>query len=202
MPTLIIIRHGQSIYNLENRFTGSLDVELTQFGKEEARLAGLKLINFKFDIAYTSTMKRAKESLRIILETVHQNSIVIIENQALNERNYGRLQGLDKNETITKFGIEQVELWRRSYAIRPPSGESLEDTFNRMIPFYEQEIEPELQLNKTIIIVAHGNSLRALVMYLENISKEAISNVNIPTGIPKQYIFDKKLKILETSYLL
>jgi 2,3-bisphosphoglycerate-dependent phosphoglycerate mutase len=201
MPTLILVRHGQSIYNQENRFTGSLDVDLTQFGKEEAKLAGQKLLHYKFDFAYTSTLKRALESLKIILETIHQTNIRIIEDIALNERNYGSLQGLNKAETIEKYGLKQVEIWRRSYAIRPPEGESLEDTFNRTIPFYKLEIEPKLKLNTTILIVAHGNSLRALVMYLENISVEEISNLNIPTGIPRQYIFDENLKILEMKYL-
>jgi 2,3-bisphosphoglycerate-dependent phosphoglycerate mutase len=201
MSTLILVRHGQSIYNLENRFTGSLDIGLTQFGEQEAKLAGQKLMNFKFDFAYTSTLKRAKESLRIILDEIHQNHIKIIENNALNERSYGNLQGLNKDETIAKYGANQVEIWRRSFAIRPPNGESLEDTFNRTIPFYKQEIEPKLKLNTTILVVAHGNSLRALVMYLENISQEEISNLNIPTGIPKQYIFDENLKVLEVKYL-
>lgn len=201
MSTLILVRHGQSIYNQENRFTGSLDVGLTKFGKEEAKIAGLKLINFKFEFAYTSTLKRATESLQIILKTINQNNILITENQALNERNYGNLQGLNKAETINKFGAKQVEIWRRSYTVRPPKGESLEDTFNRTIPFYKLEIESKLKLNTTILIVAHGNSLRALVMYLENISQEEISNLNIPTGVPKEYIFDENLKILEVKYL-
>ncbi|MBC7525822.1 MAG: 2,3-bisphosphoglycerate-dependent phosphoglycerate mutase [Flavobacterium sp.] len=201
MSILILVRHGQSIYNFENRFTGSLDIGLTKFGEEEAKFAGQKLCNFKFDFAYTSTLKRAQESLRIILEEMHQTYLKIIENKALNERDYGSLQGLNKDETISKYGANQVEIWRRSYAIRPPDGESLEDTFNRMIPFYKQEIEPKLRLNKTILIVAHGNSLRALIMYLENISEEEISNFNIPTGIPKQYIFDENLNILEVKYL-
>jgi 2,3-bisphosphoglycerate-dependent phosphoglycerate mutase len=201
MSTLILVRHGQSIYNLENRFTGSLDIGLTQFGEKEAKLAGQKLMDFKFDFVYTSKLKRAKESLQIILETINQINIVIIENQALNERNYGNLQGLNKDETINKFGAKQVAIWRRSYNIRPPEGESLEDTFNRTIPFYKQEIEPKLKLNKIILIVAHGNSLRALVMYLENISQEEICNLNIPTGVPKEYIFDENLKILEVKYL-
>lgn len=201
MSTLILVRHGQSIYNLENRFTGSLDIDLTKFGEQEAQLAGQKLCDFKFDYAYTSTLKRAQESLRIILEEIHQINIEIIENSALNERNYGSLQSLNKDETIAKYGSKQVEIWRRSYAIRPPDGESLEDTFKRTIPFYKQEIEPKLKLNTTILIVAHGNSLRALVMYLENISLEEIANLNIPTGIPKQYIFDENLKVLEVKYL-
>jgi 2,3-bisphosphoglycerate-dependent phosphoglycerate mutase len=201
MSTLILVRHGQSIYNLENRFTGSLDIGLTQFGEKEAKLAGQKLMDFKFDFAYTSTLIRAKESLRIILDEINQNDIEITENNALNERNYGSLQGLNKAETINKYGPNQVEIWRRSFAIRPPNGESLEDTFNRTVPFYKLEIEPKLKLNTTILIMAHGNSLRALVMYLENISKEELSNLNIPTGIPKQYVFDENLKILEVKYL-
>ena len=201
MSTLILVRHGQSIYNLENRFTGSLDIGLTQFGEQEAKLAGQKLMDFKFDFAYTSTLIRAKESLRIILDEIHQNHIKIIENSALNERSYGHLQGLNKDEINEKYGANQVEIWRRSYAIRPPDGESLEDTYNRTIPFYKQEIETKLKLNNKILIVAHGNSLRALVMYLENISEVEITNLNIPTGIPKQYIFDENLKVLEVKYL-
>jgi 2,3-bisphosphoglycerate-dependent phosphoglycerate mutase len=201
MSTLILVRHGQSIYNLENRFTGSLNIELTKFGEQEAQLAGQKLLHFKFDFAYTSTLKRAQESLRIILEEIHQPNIKIIENNALNERNYGSLQGLNKDETVAKYGLKQVEIWRRSYLICPPDGESLENTFNRTIPYYKQEIEPKLKLNITILIVAHGNSLRALVMYLENISIEEVFNLNIPTGIPKRYIIDENLKILEVKYL-
>ena len=201
MSILIIVRHGQSVYNIENRFTGSLDVGLTKFGKHEAQIAGQTLMEFNFDFAYTSTLKRAQESLKIILEEINQTNIKIIEENALNERNYGSLQGLNKGETIAKYGLKQVEIWRRSYAIRPPEGESLEDTFNRMIPFYKQEIESKLKSNKTILIVAHGNSLRALVMYLEDINQEEISNLNIPTGIPRKYIFDKNLKILEMNYL-
>jgi 2,3-bisphosphoglycerate-dependent phosphoglycerate mutase len=201
MSTLILIRHGQSIYNLENRFTGSLDVDLTALGKQESELAAQKIMNFKFDFAYTSTLKRATESLQIILTAIHQTNIKIIENQALNERNYGSLQGLNKAETIDKCGFKQVEIWRRSYNIRPPEGESLEDTYNRTIPFYKLEIESKLKSNKTILIVAHGNSLRALVMYLENINQDEICNLNIPTGVPKQYIFDENLKILEVKYL-
>ncbi len=201
MAILILVRHGQSIYNLENRFTGILDIGLTELGKQEAKIAGLKLIDFKFDFAYTSKLKRASESLQIILKTINQSNIVIVEDQALNERSYGNLQGLNKDETINKFGAKQVAIWRRSYNIQPPDGESLEDTFNRTIPFYKQEIEPKLKLNTKILIVAHGNSLRALVMYLENISQDEIPNLNIPTGIPKKYIMDENLKILEMKYL-
>lgn len=201
MATLILVRHGQSVYNLENRFTGSLDVDLTKMGRLEAQESGKKLLHFKFDCAYTSTLKRAQESLKIILMTIHQTTIRLIKDKSLNERDYGSLQGLNKEETIIKYGKKQVEIWRRSYAIRPPNGESLKDTFNRTIPFYLQEIEPQLKSQKDVLIVAHGNSLRALVMYLENISQEEIAHFNIPTGIPRQYIFDANLKIVEVNYL-
>jgi 2,3-bisphosphoglycerate-dependent phosphoglycerate mutase len=139
--------------------------------------------------------------LNIILKEIHQTDCIVIQNDALNERNYGNLQGLNKEETIAKFGQEQVDIWRRSFETRPPDGESLEDTFNRTVPFYKQIIEPELRLQKNVLIVAHGNSLRALVMYLENISEQEISNLNIPTGIPRCYNFDKNLKILKVNYL-
>lgn len=201
MSTLILVRHGQSIYNLENRFTGNLDIGLTSFGEQEAKLAGQKLQNFKFDFAYTSTLKRAEESLLIILEEIHQTDREIIENSTLNERNYGSLQGLNKDETIAKYGVKQVDLWRRSYGICPPNGESLDDTYNRTVPFYKQEIEPKLKQNKNVLIVAHGNSLRALVKYLENITEEEITHLNIPTGIPREYVFDSNLKILHVKYL-
>jgi 2,3-bisphosphoglycerate-dependent phosphoglycerate mutase len=201
MSTLVLVRHGQSKYNLENRFTGELDIDLTELGKQEAKEAGQKLINYTFDFAYTSILKRAQESLKIILKEIHQSDIQIIENKALNERNYGNLQGLNKAETISKFGQKQVDIWRRSYAIRPPEGESLEDTYNRTVPYFKQFIEPKLKLQKNILIVAHGNSLRALVMYLESISTGEIPNLNIPTGVPRCYIFDENLKIIKVNYL-
>lgn len=201
MAQLLLVRHGQSTFNLENRFTGNLDVALTNLGEEEALLAGKKLINFHFDIAYTSMLVRAWETLRIILEEIKQTDITIIKNAALNERMYGSLQGLNKTETALKYGDAQVELWRRSYEVRPPDGESLHDTFNRTVPYYQQEIEPKLKNNKNILIVAHGNSLRALIMYIENISPENILKVNIPTGIPRMYVFDENLKNFSANYL-
>lgn len=201
MAQLLLVRHGQSTFNLENRFTGNLDVALTNLGEEEALLAGKKLINFHFDIAYTSMLVRAWETLRIILEEIKQTDITIIKNAALNERMYGSLQGLNKTETALKYGDAQVELWRRSYEVRPPDGESLHDTFNRTVPYYQQEIEPKLKNNKNILIVAHGNSLRALKMYIENISPENILKVNIPTGIPRMYVFDENLKNFSANYL-
>jgi len=201
MATLILVRHGQSVYNLENRFTGSLYINLTKKGRLEAQAAGKKLRHYNFDCAYTSTLKRAQESLRIMLSEMHQTKIKVIENSSLNERDYGSLQGANKEEIIAKYGKKQVETWRRSFAIRPPEGESLEDTFKRTVPFYQQKIEPQLKHQKNVLIVAHGNSLRALVMYLENISKVDIVHLNIPTGVPKQYIFDVNLKILEMKYV-
>nr|WP_299416108.1 2,3-bisphosphoglycerate-dependent phosphoglycerate mutase [uncultured Emticicia sp.] len=194
MALLLLVRHGQSTYNLENRFTGNLDVPLTPLGEEEALLAGKKLINFHIDFAYTSILVRACETLRIILKEIKQTNIPIIKNAALNERMYGSLQGQNKAETALKYGDHQVELWRRSYEIRPPEGESLHDTYNRAVPYYQQEIEPKLKNYKNILIVAHGNSLRALKMYLEDISPENILKVNIQTGAPLMYVFNENLK--------
>ena len=201
MAFLILIRHGQSTYNLENRFTGNTDVELTPLGKEEAKRAGEKLTNFIFAIAYTSMLKRAQETLRIVLEEIKQSTVPIIKIAAFDERNYGNLQGLNKVETALKFGDKQVEIWRRSYNVCPPEGESLKDTYNRVVPYYKQKIEPELKAGETILVVAHGNSLRALMMYLENISPEAISEVNIATGSPRLYNFDNELKLISVNYL-
>lgn len=201
MPLLTLIRHGQSTYNLENRFTGIVDVPLTLLGEEEARDAGKKLKGLKYDRAYTSMLKRAQESLNIILKEIQQTDIPIIMNAALDERMYGSLQGLNKAETATKYGDVQVEIWRRSYAVRPPNGESLEDTFNRTVPYYKLEIEPKLKAGENILIVAHGNSLRALMMYLEHIDQEAIAHVNIPTGTPRLYTLGDDLKIDHVTYL-
>lgn len=201
MPLLVIVRHGQSQWNLENRFTGDVDVDLTTQGRIEAKSAGEKLIGYHFKTAFTSVLKRANETLDIILETIKETNIPIIKNKALNERNYGDLQGLNKDETAQKFGEEQVHVWRRSYDIAPPNGESLKDTYNRVIPYYKEAILPKLKLGEDILIVAHGNSLRALAMFLENISVNTISDVNIPTGIPKLYTFDQKLHLDETKYL-
>jgi 2,3-bisphosphoglycerate-dependent phosphoglycerate mutase len=201
MPLLTLVRHGQSAYNLENRFTGSLDVELTPQGEEEAKQAGLKLKGITYTVAYTSVLKRAKETLKIILTEINELTIPVIENAALNERMYGSLQGLNKAETIAKYGGEQVELWRRSFEVRPPEGESLKDTYNRTIPYYKAEIEPNLKANQNILMVAHGNSLRALVMYLEAIDKVEIAKLTIPTGSPRNYELDSSLKIINVAYL-
>lgn len=201
MATLTLVRHGQSTYNLQNRFTGSLDVPLTKLGEEEALMAGIKLKEYHFDLAYTSMLIRAWETLRIVLEEIEQTLIPITRNVALNERMYGSLQGLNKAETALKFGNKQVEIWRRSYEVRPPKGESLEDTYHRTVPYYQSEIAPQLKSGKNILIVAHGNSLRALKMYLENISLQEIVNVNIPTGTPRVYELGEDLQILKVEYL-
>ena len=146
-------------------------------------------------------LARAEESLQLILKEIDQTTIPIKRNKALNERNYGDLEGLNKAETAKKFGEAQVLIWRRSFDVRPPGGESLEDTFNRTVPYYKSEIEPELSAGNNILVVAHGNSLRALVMYLENICKDEILQLNIPTGIPRNYNLDSTLKIITASYL-
>ena len=201
MAVLTLIRHGQSTYNLENRFTGSLDVELTPLGKQEAHQAAIKIKELRYSIAYTSMLKRAQQTLQIILEDIAQDQIPVIKDHALDERSYGSLQGLNKSETALRYGDAQVALWRRSYTSRPPEGESLEDTFNRTVPYYKEEVEPKLKLNQNIVIVAHGNSLRALMMYLEGINPDAIASVNIPTGCPRNYVFDDQLKIIKVTYL-
>jgi len=190
MPQLVLIRHGQSQWNLENRFTGWVDVPLSPKGEEEAREAGKKLQAFRFDCAYTSVLLRAINTLRLVLEVINQTNIPIEENQALNERMYGELQGLNKADMVKKFGEEQVKIWRRSFDVRPPGGESLQDTAERVLPFYQSQIRPALLEGKTVLVVAHGNSLRSLVMQLEDLSREAVLELNIPTGVPLVYDVD------------
>lgn len=201
MPKLVIVRHGQSQWNLENKFTGWIDIDLSPKGVEEAMQAAEKLKDYKFDMAFTSDLIRAQRTLDIILRNTGMEDIPVEKNQALNERMYGDLQGLNKDECRQKFGEEQVKIWRRSYDIPPPNGESLKDTADRVLPYYHSKIEPELKNGKDIIISAHGNSLRALIMYLEGLSKEEILQTEIPTGSPKEYIFDDSLKVLETKYI-
>jgi 2,3-bisphosphoglycerate-dependent phosphoglycerate mutase len=201
MPNLVIVRHGQSLWNLENRFTGWIDIDLSPKGIEEANQAGKKLKDYKFDEAFTSALTRAQKTLKIILGIIGQENIPIQYDKALNERMYGDLQGLNKDEMRKKFGDEQVRIWRRSYDVAPPGGESLQDTAARVIPYWESKILPELRAGKNILISAHGNSLRALVMYLEKLTKEQILETEIPTGIPKIYVLDKDLNVLEKKYL-
>ncbi len=189
MGRLVLLRHGESQWNLENRFTGWVDVPLSAKGEEEAREAGKKLIGYRFDRAFTSVLTRAIETLRIVLDVIGQSHIPIEKDQALNERMYGELQGLNKAETAKKYGEQQVKLWRRSYDVRPPGGESLRDTAERVLPYYESRIKPHLLAGETILIVAHGNSLRALVMHLDRLTPDQVLELNIPTGAPLLYEF-------------
>jgi len=201
MPHMVLIRHGESQWNLENRFTGWVDVPLSAKGEQEAREAGQKIHAFRFDEAFTSVLTRAKETLRIVLEVIGQTHLPVEEDQALNERMYGDLQGLNKAETAQKYGEQQVKIWRRSYDVPPPGGESLKDTAERVLPYFQRRIEPELLAGRTILIVAHGNSLRALVMRLNQLSTEEILELNIPTGAPLLYEFGENGKVLEHRYL-
>jgi len=201
MARLVLLRHGESQWNLENRFTGWVDVPLSPRGIEEAKNAGIKLRNFIFDRAFTSVLQRANETLRLVLDAVGQPNIPIDKDKALNERMYGDLQGLNKDETAKKYGDAQVKIWRRSYDVRPPGGESLKDTAERTLPYYEQAIKPYLLKGETILVAAHGNSLRALVMELEQLSREQVLELNIPTGAPLLYEMDKTGKIVEHRYL-
>lgn len=201
MPLLVLVRHGQSVWNLENRFTGEVDVALTPLGREEARTAGKKLTGISFFRCFTSVLQRAEETLTLILEESGHPNLPVTRNKALNERNYGQLQGLNKAETAKKYGEHQVVVWRRSYAVRPPGGESLEDTAARVIPYYKKAIEPLLSQGENILIVAHGNSLRSLMMYLEHISEEKIADVDLPTGIPREYNLNGQLQVEGVTYL-
>ncbi|RYE37058.1 MAG: 2,3-bisphosphoglycerate-dependent phosphoglycerate mutase [Sphingobacteriaceae bacterium] len=198
---LTIARHGQSEYNLENRFTGLADVALTNQGREEAAMCGRKLIGMHFDDCFTSVLKRATETLDIILDTINQKQLPVFKNAALNERDYGDLQGLNKAETAEKYSAEQVNIWRRSFDIAPPGGESLKQTQERVLPYYYAEIEPLLQAGKNVLIVAHGNSLRALMMHLENLGPQAIAHVELLTGVPRVYDFDDSGKISYVQHI-
>jgi 2,3-bisphosphoglycerate-dependent phosphoglycerate mutase len=201
MGRIVLLRHGESQWTLENRFTGWIDVPLSPKGEEEARAAGHKLKGYTFDRAFTSVLTRAVETLRIVLEVIGQTAIPIEKDQALNERMYGDLQGLNKAETAKKYGEHQVKLWRRSYDIRPPGGESLKDTADRVLPYYERRIKPVMLNGETILIAAHGNSLRALVMHLDNLTREEVLELNIPTGAPLLYEFDAEGAVLTHRYL-
>jgi 2,3-bisphosphoglycerate-dependent phosphoglycerate mutase len=228
MIKLVLLRHGESIWNKENRFTGWTDVDLSSKGIEEARHAAelLKKEGFSFDVAFTSVLKRAIRTLWIVLDGMDLMWVPVHRAWRLNERHYGALQGLNKADTAAKFGEEQVRIWRRSYDVRPPAlerdderfpgrdpryrdldekelplCESLKDTVSRCLPYWHQEIAPMMKSGKRIVISAHGNSLRALVKYLDNVSDEEIVKVNIPTGVPLVYEFDLDLKPLRNYYL-
>lgn len=228
MKKIVLLRHGESTWNQENRFTGWTDVDLTPQGIQEAQSAGrlLREHGFAFDIAYTSVLKRAIRTLWIVLDEMDQMWIPIQHTWRLNERHYGALQGLNKAETAAQYGDEQVLIWRRSYDVRPPAltvddtryagadpryknlsdndipvTECLKDTVARFLPYWNTTIAPQVQAGKSVIIAAHGNSLRALVKYLDNISDEAILNCNIPTGVPLVYELDDNLKPIKNYYL-
>ncbi|MCX5725002.1 MAG: 2,3-bisphosphoglycerate-dependent phosphoglycerate mutase [Nitrospirae bacterium] len=201
MARLVLLRHGESQWNLENRFTGWVDVPLTPKGIEEAKHAGEKLRGYTFDRAFTSVLERANETLRLALNVIGQPTIPIERDKALNERMYGDLQGLNKAETAKKYGEAQVKIWRRSYDVPPPGGESLKDTAERVLPYYEQRIKPYLLKGETILIAAHGNSLRALIMELEQLTREQVLELNIPTGAPLLYELDGAGKVVTHRYL-
>ncbi len=189
MPNLILLRHGQSQWNLENRFTGWEDVELSDAGREEARRAGEKLRDLQIDTVYTSALKRAMDTASLALDAAGKGDLPRIVDPALNERNYGDLQGLNKAETALKYGDEQVHAWRRGFSIRPPgeTGESLAMTIDRVMPYYEKHILADLRSGKNVLVVAHGNSLRALLYKLDKHTEETIMDLNIPTGVPLVY---------------
>lgn len=223
---LVLCRHGQSDWNLKNLFTGWTDVSLTDKGRQEAAEAGrlLKKEKYEFDIAYTSVLKRAIGTLWIMLEEMDRMWIPVVRDWRLNERHYGALQGLDKAETTAKYGEEQVHIWRRSYAITPPAleptderhpshdvryrgiaelpaTESLATTLDRVLPCWNTEIAPQLRAGKNVLIAAHGNSLRALVKMLDDVSEDEITTFNIPTGIPLAYTLDDDLQPLSRAFL-
>lgn len=201
MPALVLVRHGQSQWNLENKFTGWVDVDLTEKGEAEAKAAGERLSEFKFDNAYSSILKRANRTLDFILAETSQRGIPVQKDEALNERMYGDLQGMDKDAARKKFGEDQVLIWRRSYDIPPPGGESLKLTRERVIPFYKEHIEPMLKAGKNVLVVAHGNSLRSLVMYMEDLSPDEILAKEIATGTPYVYDLDENLNVISAEFI-
>ena len=228
MYKVVLLRHGESVWNKENRFTGWTDVDLSEKGVVEAREAGkiLRAEGFTFDLAYTSVLKRAIKTLNIALEEMDLLWIPVIKNWRLNERHYGGLQGLNKAETAERHGKDQVHLWRRSYDVPPPAldeederfpgrdprygdleksdlprTECLKDTVERFLPYWHDEIGPTIKRGKRVVVAAHGNSLRALVKYLDDISDEEIPGLNIPTGVPLVYELDEELKPIKHYYL-
>ena len=191
MPHLVLIRHGQSIWNLENRFTGWVDVPLTALGREEAAAAASKIAYLEFQVCYTSALTRAQQTLEIILEELAWGQLPVIRDQALNERNYGDLQGLNKDEMRKQFGPEQVQIWRRSYDVAPPNGEALKDTAARTLPFFERCIMGDIRQGKNVLVVAHGNSNRSIVMKLDNLSGEQVVALELATGAPLIYSLER-----------
>lgn len=195
MALLVLVRHGESQWNKENRFTGWVDVSLTEQGREEAHRAARRLKHIHFDKAYTSVLQRAIETLDIILRDLGQTDLPVIRDAALNERHYGELQGLNKAETAEKYGAEQVHIWRRSYDVAPPGGESLKDTAARALPYFQSTIVPDLEAGRNTLVSAHGNSLRSIVMHLEQLSKEQVMELNLATGVPIVYDVDAAVHV-------
>ena len=200
---LVLVRHGQSEWNLKNLFTGWADPGLTDKGIEEAHRAGrqLKEKGLQFDIAFTSALQRAQHTLTLMLEELGQQDLETIRDQALNERDYGDLVGLNKDDAREKWGKEQVHIWRRSYDTPPPGGESLKDTAERVLPYYEAEILPRVMAGEKVLVSAHGNSLRALVMVLEGLSPEEIVGKEIWTGVPRIYRFAEDASVTDSEVL-
>ncbi|VVB70339.1 2,3-bisphosphoglycerate-dependent phosphoglycerate mutase [uncultured archaeon] len=213
MVYLILLRHGESVWNKENVFTGWVDIPLSAKGRKEALNAGKKLKKFNLDIIFTSKLIRAQETLTLSLQDNRKipwfqdaankwnfyfgkhDLVPVIQAWQLNERFYGNLQGLNKDEMRKKYGADQVFLWRRSYDVKPPKGESLDDTATRTIPYFEKQIVPYLKKGKNVLIVAHGNSLRSIIMELDNLTGDEVAKLEVPTGIPIVYDFDSKLRI-------
>ena len=190
MARLVLIRHGESVWNATNRFTGWTDVELSEKGVQEATDAGQQLADTRFDICYTSDLIRAQKTAEIVLDlNTGSGDIPTHEDWRLNERHYGALQGLNKDETRAKHGAEQVHIWRRSYDVAPPEGESLKTCAERTIPCLEERIIPDLESGKDVLVAAHGNSLRSIVMHIEGLSEEEVLLLEIPTGVPRSYEF-------------
>jgi 2,3-bisphosphoglycerate-dependent phosphoglycerate mutase len=203
MPKLILLRHGESQWNLENRFTGWVDIPLSPKGEEEARVAGQYLNDLPIDKVYTSVLQRAIKTSEIALDAAGKHNLPTERDQALNERHYGDLQGLNKAETAAQYGDEQVKIWRRSYDVPPPGekGESLKDTAARTLPYFRDHILPDIQAGRNVLVVAHGNSLRSIVMDLDKLTREQVLELNIPTGVPLLYEFDDAGNVLSHKYL-
>lgn len=196
MPTLTLVRHGESVWNLENRFTGWVDVDLSPRGEEEARNAGTTLRQVPVDVLFTSVLQRAIRTADLMCTAAGVVPANTVRDVALNERHYGDLQGLNKDDIGRQYGPDQLKIWRRSYDVPPPNGESLKMTQERVLPYYHEHIEPLLRAGKNVLVVAHGNSLRALVMHIEHMTPEQILETNIPTATPFWYELDGDLQVM------
>ncbi len=204
MAYLVLVRHGQSQWNAENRFTGWIDVPLSFVGEGEAHAAAFRIgaLHLQFDVAYASVLLRAIQTLDIMLRDIGQAGIPVVKDKALNERMYGKLQGMNKDEARKKWGEEQVHLWRRSFDVKPPGGESLADTCKRTLPYYKKKIMADLKKGKNVLVSAHGNSLRSIVMELDRLTPEQVVALEIPTGVPYVYEFDKKMNVVGKKILV